>query len=303
LNLDLDLDLILICDGSGTVTKKPMHFRDNKMFFCSWKKSCQIRWYIVCTALGRILYLSQVYPGYMDDTKAIEHEFEDGSSFNKCIEEVYTVLKDRSKEGEKPVLYLLGDKGYVFYLPPWVEHTKEEVQANPQIFENHPPSSFPCHVLVTDSAKYEVLEGEEKSDEVTPVNQQTLPTIVAEFEKRRPFVQLRSDIAPSRSVVERVIGRMKTIFKMNAGAIYRTQMNFLSCFLIISVGIINEMIAQNEVLFLQDLDAEERQGKKLGILLSLFNPPLLRRVIAKKNKILFHSKKNIEKKIYFQCPQ
>jgi hypothetical protein len=251
---------ILIADGSGTITKKPLHFRDNKMFYCSWKKSTQIRWFIVTTALGRILYLSQPYPGFLDDTKAIERRFVDGSSFNKMMEEEYgESIRARSEVLKKPVLSFLGDKGYVYYLPPWIPfESKQGLRDNPLLFSQTKAEDYPCLVLVTDSAKYEVFEAETVGGESAA----SMTSLVDQFCKRRPFVKLRSDIAPVRSIIERVIGRMKSIFKVIAGPVCRTQILMLSAFMIISVGLINLLISENPELFLQDVGVEERDEKK-----------------------------------------
>jgi hypothetical protein len=250
---------ILIADGSGTITKKPLHFRDNKMFYCSWKKSTQIRWYIVCTALGRILYLSQPYPGFIDDTKAIEKRFDDGSSFNKKMEQEYgQAIRAESERLGKPVLSFLGDKGYVYYIPPWIPfESKQGLKENPGLFSSKKPDDFPCLVLVTDSARYEVFEAESSAQEGATVN-----SLVTQFCQRRPFIKLRSDIAPVRSIVERDIGRMKSLFKVIAGPVCRTQILMLSSFLIISVGLINKLLSENSELFLQDVSVDERDEKK-----------------------------------------
>jgi hypothetical protein len=262
---------ILIADGSGTVTQRPLQFRDNKMFYCNWKKSTQIRWFIVCTALGRIIYLSHPYPGFLDDTKAIERRFADGSSFNLMFEQEYgPSMRERSLAIKKPVLSFMGDKGYVYYLPPWVPYTaKQGLKENPLLFSKAKADDFPCLVLVTDSAKYEVYEAEVAEAQLEEGGEKTMTSLVDQFCQRRPFVKLRSDIAPVRGGIERVIGRMKTLFPVNAGVICRTQILTLTCFLIISVGIINKMLSENSELFLRDVGVEERDEKKFNELWKL----------------------------------
>jgi len=95
------------------------------------------------------------------------------------------------------------------------------------------------------------------------------------------------DIAPTRSVVERVIGRMKTMFKMNAGPIFRTQLVFLACFLILSAGIINRMIEENDEMFVQDIRQEERDEKNLRIYLLSSEMVATNFVKGKRNKFSF----------------
>jgi len=89
-----------------------------------------------------------------------------------------------------------------------------------------------------------------------------LRTVVEEFEEKRPFVVLRSDIAPIRAVVERMICRMKYLFRVIAGPVYLLQANFLSCYLIIAAGLINKMIEENPQFFVRDLEADEREQRK-----------------------------------------
>jgi hypothetical protein len=183
------------------------------------------------------------------------------------MESFYSSLKSESAITNKPSIHFLGDKGYVFYIPPFCGISKEQLRSNPTLFEGKKDSDFPCHVLVTDSGKYEILEAEEGEIDVG----QPISAILTTFFKRRPFIKLRNDIASSRSVIERVIGRMKTIFPFISGTIYRTQINFLAAFLIVAVGVINKILESNPTLFLQDIGVEERDDQKVDELKDLFN--------------------------------
>jgi hypothetical protein len=109
------------------------------------------------------------------------------------------------------------------------------------------PGSFASRLLVTDSARHQIVQvaGQSKN-------------AVSEFQRRRPFVQLRSDVATVRSVVERVIGRMKSLFDIIQGPILSAHATHLSAFLIVSAGIINKMLDENPSLFVTDKGKEQR---------------------------------------------
>ena len=70
--------LLLILDGSGTQVYEPTAHHEHTRVYCYWKKKCQVRWYIVTDAYGKILFVSAVYEGKKGDTVALDetHSYE-----------------------------------------------------------------------------------------------------------------------------------------------------------------------------------------------------------------------------------
>lgn len=67
--------LLYIIDGSGTLIFVPGEHELKKKTFCSWKNAQQLRWYVVTDVLGRILFVSPVYEGSIDDTTVLKKSF------------------------------------------------------------------------------------------------------------------------------------------------------------------------------------------------------------------------------------
>jgi hypothetical protein len=63
---------------------------------------------VVCTPLGRILYISPIYPGKLDDTKALEWVGHGGENFNNIM------LQKYHPNLAEPFT-MLGDKGFFIY--------------------------------------------------------------------------------------------------------------------------------------------------------------------------------------------
>lgn len=70
----------VIGDGSGTVIFKPTRRTPRSKTYCFWKKAQQWRWYIIVDVSGRILFVSVVYPGKLDDTRVLP-----STAFYPCV--------------------------------------------------------------------------------------------------------------------------------------------------------------------------------------------------------------------------
>lgn len=63
--------LVITLDGSGTVIHEGSQVSSRMMNYCYWKDEYQLRWYIAVDMMGRILFVSCVYPGKVDDSEAL----------------------------------------------------------------------------------------------------------------------------------------------------------------------------------------------------------------------------------------
>ena len=66
---------LIILDGSGTEVLAPADHLTHTELYCHWKGRTMYRWYIVVDAGGKLLYLSNVYPGKIDDNTVLEKTF------------------------------------------------------------------------------------------------------------------------------------------------------------------------------------------------------------------------------------
>lgn len=64
--------LVLVLDGSGTLIYESNDIDAKMQNFCFWKDEYQLRWYVVVNMRGRILFISPVYPGKIDDSEALQ---------------------------------------------------------------------------------------------------------------------------------------------------------------------------------------------------------------------------------------
>lgn len=63
---------LLVVDGTGTVVRASTDLFARRNSFCSWKHEYQLRWFVVVDMTGCILFVSDLYPGKVDDTKALD---------------------------------------------------------------------------------------------------------------------------------------------------------------------------------------------------------------------------------------
>ena len=94
----------LFLDGSGTRIFNPASSFARHLTYCSWHAQQELRWFVAVAADGRILHVSVVYEGRLDDTKAMTRD--DFFALWNSLIAPYNKLNPR-----RPIL-MGGDKAY-----------------------------------------------------------------------------------------------------------------------------------------------------------------------------------------------
>jgi len=101
--------MILILDGTSlTVFKPSSHAGSNRGMYVNYKKHTAWRYFVGVMTSGEIVFISELYLGAENDGKIYSD-----SRLKELLEREY---EDSNLDGWK--LYLGGDKGYVFAVPP-----------------------------------------------------------------------------------------------------------------------------------------------------------------------------------------
>lgn len=218
----------VIIDGSGSDLYGPDDSLSRQSNYCTWKKSFMRRWFIVVTALGRICYVSPLYEGKVTDTAGMTRYH---SGFYESFRNWVQSCGDRR-------VTLGGDSGYMY------------------IKASDSGDVLPRDVtlIITKSAemKFEVtMEGD-------GIIVDSAVHGASDFTRLYPHVVFDKDFQRYRSVVERVIGRLKHLSSTIAGPTQsESQKTWLQHILIIYCGILNRMLEKNKHLFTADRTAEE----------------------------------------------
>jgi hypothetical protein len=86
---DLDGFAFLVVHGSGTEIKRPQDALLKRFIYTVWTKKHRVNWFVATTIIGRIAYVSPVYPGKVDGVKAVYNLTEEGPTCYQVIEDTY----------------------------------------------------------------------------------------------------------------------------------------------------------------------------------------------------------------------
>jgi hypothetical protein len=184
---------VFIVDGTGVPIYRPSNTRTNRAFYCWFKRKHQIRCQIVVDVTGHAVYIGPSREGHMSDNTAMDFDRSEsgGRGFVGQFTEHYDELL--RKEGSyviedirNALFVILGDKGYGHFVPP--------------------PRTA---VVLTASA-----EGLDEGG-----------CRYIDKKMRNKCIFTSPIIAPYRSLIERVFGRIWNLSSFLRGPIFRSQVD------------------------------------------------------------------------------
>jgi len=103
--------LLLFIDGTSLPVRRPVHSWLQRGLWVQYKKHHACRYFILTTADGTIVFISQIESGNVSDTNEYTH-----SNVRETLDKVYGPQVQNLQESERFVLG--GDKGYIRCQPP-----------------------------------------------------------------------------------------------------------------------------------------------------------------------------------------
>jgi len=224
---------VLVADGSGTSAMKPVHPSEAMLMYCYWKDEYQIRWFIIVDMNGRIVFLSQPYPGKYDDAKILQK-----SGFYTWFNTMFGPDYKIERRGKMYDVVFGGDKGY--------RTVKRDAGPHESIGK--------AMLMLTKSAK------DAKSNDADQLGADEISDVIAGDD-----VLIETRFAHWRGIVERVIRKMKALSKFVTGPITLRQSNKLFRALVVVASLVNVQVAQNPNLFATaGEDSEEEESENDG---------------------------------------
>jgi len=224
--------MALLCfDGTGTEIFSPLDTMDAKVAYCHWKSQHQLRWFLVVSHVGRILYFSGMYDGKMDDTA-----FDLCPTFWPAINHAYDVnhpLYFFTKADGTRIDVEVGCGGDAGY--PYVKGGSHKKAVEGKNFGE-------MQWFITQTGEQEVRK---QGDNMT------------EYEKNHPNVIFTPNYARARSVVDRVIGKLKRLSRLCGGPVYMTQEKKVEKVIELYCCVVNMMVDRNPFLFVNESGKEE----------------------------------------------
>ena len=103
--------LLFFIDGTSVPCRKPAHAWLRRKLWVNYKKHHAGRYFVICTADGTIVFISQIEAGSISDTKEYAR-----SDIRKTLSRLYGPQR-RNLQGDEHFV-LGGDKGYIYCQPP-----------------------------------------------------------------------------------------------------------------------------------------------------------------------------------------
>lgn len=252
--------VVVILDGSGTATTMSVNVNQLDGFlYCFWKKQHQYRWFIAVDVEGRVLFVSDHYPGKVGDDVALRmYENASGKLFVDALLHAYPTHPRRRcvASGELEVV-LCGDAGYRTFR---AVHSED--------------GRLPLKIFVTMSALKKAnanetedlgtVDGSDLADGAATATAPTRTSATVRSRAGRAPPNVPSHlfpspaVAPLRSVVERSIGRLKAMSHLIRGPTSSRRCDrFLGLLLPLYAGVLNTMIDNKETVLLRESEEEE----------------------------------------------
>jgi hypothetical protein len=258
--------VVYCVDGSGTVIFRPVDPEIAKRSWCHWKHEYMIRWWVLVDLTGRIQYVSNTFNGRVSDEEALATN----EQFHSEFKEAHT--------GEGSGVIILGDRGYRRQPRIGLSRfgvTKSGEKEQVQVLST---SSGPRHLTpdarectsstatrsATASADIDIFappaecDFDDRDGDGADADDDDQATTEPTTAGGQPKKKVRSDLAhivfsqhfcAPRSVVERVIGRLKSLCKVISGPVQVGCFDQINLYLQLYCGIINTMLDRQPDLF------------------------------------------------------